>query len=403
MLSRALIAAFFIAPVVWAQSQQTLPILRQSASSLTRTHASFEIDHVGGVPYVRLEDVSSALGGQLRWKSTTRAVELTLKRNRIRFVWGSVYAHWDGKRVRLAGVTRKQDDGFWVPMSFFTCQSFFKKTGTRLGTPSTAKTNAAEKKSAKTPKTAEPAERTTAVTRDVAPAQPASHGIRRIVIDPGHGGKDPGTVSPKGVQEKDINLRMSQELADVLRDDFGYEVLLTRTDDSFIPLAERSRIANKANADLFVSLHCNASLSRKLKGFEVYFLSEDSSDPHANAVARTENAPLALEGESSVPPAKLNALLRSLVRNANINESSAMGSLIDKHVAQKLSEPSLGVKQAGFYVLRGAEMPAVLIEAGFLTNPREEKLLQSEKFRARLALGIASAIRAYDLRKQKER
>ena len=223
------------------------------------------------------------------------------------------------------------------------------------------------------------------------------------MIDPGHGGRDPGAVGPHGIEEKTINLQLAQELADLLRDRYQYEVLLTRTDDSFVPLEGRAALANRQNADLFISIHCNASLSSKLKGFEVYFLSERASDPHADAVARFENAPLALEGKPVPSPNQVAAVLRSLVKTANINEASALGALISRHMGERLSEPSLGVKQAAFYVLRGAEMPAVLVETAFLTNPKEEKLLQKESFRKEFVEGLSAGIAAYDERKQKER
>jgi len=224
-----------------------------------------------------------------------------------------------------------------------------------------------------------------------------------VVIDPGHGGKDPGAMSAHGVEEKTLNLQMAEDLADALREQLGYEVLLTRTDDTFIPLEKRAQLANRYNADLFISIHCNASLSPRLKGFEVYFLSEKASDPHADAVARQENAPLALEGKEAPTPGQLQAVLRSLVKTANINEASELGALIDRDVSRRLSEPSLGVQQAAFYVLRGAEMPAILIETGFLSNSKEERLLQDKKFRRRLIDGIVAGLKAYDARKARQR
>ena len=112
-----------------------------------------------------------------------------------------------------------------------------------------------------------------------------------------------------------MNLILAQDLADTLRDKYDYEVLLTRTDDTFIPLEERARLANRHEADLFISIHCNASLSSKMKGFEVYFLSETASDPHADAVARLENAPLALDGRCKPPsPTQVNAVLHQVAR-----------------------------------------------------------------------------------------
>jgi N-acetylmuramoyl-L-alanine amidase len=229
------------------------------------------------------------------------------------------------------------------------------------------------------------------------------HAVKRIVLDPGHGGKDPGTVGGRGTEEKTLNLAFAMTLADILRAQYGYEVLLTRTDDTFIPLGQRPRIANKWNADLFISLHCNASLSAQLHGFEVYFLSEKASDAHADAVARTENAPLALEEGGGQVPSQLQALLRSLVKNANINDASLLGSLVDRQVNKDLKTKSRGVQQAAFYVLRGAEMPAVLVETGFLSNTKEEKLLQNPNFRRQIMEGVANAVATYDIRKQRER
>src|SRR5258708_32045424 len=141
------------------------------------------------------------------------------------------------------------------------------------------------------------------------------------------------------------------ELADALREK-DFEVLLTRTDDTFIPLRERAALANRYKADLFISVHCNASLSSKMNGFEVYILSEKASDPHAAAVARLENASLELEGKS--PSAPVQAVLRSLVKNANINRSAQLGGIMDRQVGEQLSQNKTGLQQAAFYVLRGA-------------------------------------------------
>src|SRR5207245_7266738 len=128
-------------------------------------------------------------------------------------------------------------------------------------------------------------------------------------------------------------------------------------------------------------------------------LSEEASESHADAVARLENAALALEGKEVPSPSRVKEVLRSLVKNAYINEASALGSLLDRHLGETLSEPSLGVKQAAFYVLRGAEMPAILIEAGFLSNVQEERLLEHPSFRKKLIEGIAAGIVAYVQRK----
>jgi N-acetylmuramoyl-L-alanine amidase len=369
----------------WAATQQELiPIVREikasSAPSVTEWKTFFRTANYDGASYVSLVQVSELLNGKLYWHAATKSVDLFLNGQKISFLYNMASAQINGRSQNLDKPTIKNADGFWVPIRFFASPAFYQATKSRLLWP--------------VPQSASPASVLTSTL---------SHSIRRIVIDPGHGGKDPGAVGPHGLAEKDVNLLLAQELAEILRESYGYEVLLTRMDDTFIPLEERAKLANRCDADLFISLHCNASTSSKLKGFEVYFLSETASDPHADAVARLENAVLSLEGKEAPSPNRVKEVLRSLVKNANINEASALGSLIDRHLAQRLSEPSLGVKQAAFYVLRGAEMPAVLIETGFVSNVEEERLLQSASFRKALIQGISAGIAAYDNRKVKER
>ncbi len=397
-----------------AIQQELIPVIREiksaSASSVSEINAYLRTTDFGGARYVSLVQVAELLDGHVRWLPVSKNVDLSIHNQTIRFTYNSPKAWINGRPSSLSHPSVKNGDGFWVPVSFFASATFYRATRTRLNWPpkkqesdhteDTAPT--VKKKSAAVPAASLPPVET------ISPGRPVEtlsrpHAIKRIVIDPGHGGKDPGAVGPRGVEEKAVNLQLAIELAEVLRQNNDYEVLLTRMDDTFIPLAERARLANHHKADLFVSIHCNASLSSKLKGFEVYFLSEESSDPHADAVARLENAPLALEGKAIPTPSQVKAVLRSLVKNANINEASALGALIDRHLGQRLSEPSLGVKQAAFYVLRGADMPAVLVETGFLSNPQEERLLQDRSFRQKLIEGMAGGIVAYDERKQKER
>jgi N-acetylmuramoyl-L-alanine amidase len=407
---------------VSAYQQELIPVIHEintsSAPSVSEWKTFVRIADYGGASYVALVQVAELFNGHLRWRPVSKGVDLSVHNQTIRFSDNSSRAWINGRLHTLIQPTVKNEDGFWVPVSFFASSAFFRSTRTKLEWPPQKSSSPAaagrgsmdsppktagndEKGSPEPPIPAFPHEegRSSEASRPI-----AAHAIRRIVIDPGHGGKDPGAVGPHGIEEKAVNLVLAQDLADVLRQDDGYEVLLTRMDDTFIPLEERAQLANRHNADLFISIHCNASLSSKLKGFEVYFLSEEASDPHADAVARLENAPLALEGKQAPPsPKQVKAVLRSLVKNANINEASELGSLIDHHLGQRLSEPSLGVKQAAFYVLRGAEMPAVLVETGFISNVQEERLLQDAAFRQKLVEGLAAGIVAYDERKQKER
>ena len=219
-------------------------------------------------------------------------------------------------------------------------------------------------------------------------------GRARIVIDAGHGGKDAGGRKVFGLKEKEINLLMAQELYNILRDEDIFDVILTRTSDVFIPLNERSDIANNYKADIFISIHANASRDRREKGFEVYFMSENASDPWAAEVADYENSVMGLEdgAESSNASAML---LHSLARNEYVNEGSQLAGLISKELEKNTPFVNRGVKQAAFYVLRGTYAPGVLVELGFMTNTKDQKDLNDKKVRAKTANAIYKGIMKY--------
>lgn len=217
-----------------------------------------------------------------------------------------------------------------------------------------------------------------------------------IVLDPGHGGEDPGAIGPNGTQEKDINLKIALYLKEMLEDD-GYTVFLTRDKDVFMPLAERTKFANDRKADIFISIHCNASPKKTGtdNGFEVYFLSETATDPDAVATEKLENEVIKFEKQTP-QLTKLQKILWSMIVNEFINESSKLCSYIANEVPQRAQIANRGVKQAGFYVLRGAQMPAVLVECAFISNPYEEIKLNRSDFQRSIANGIYAGIRNYE-------
>ncbi|MDE2490436.1 MAG: N-acetylmuramoyl-L-alanine amidase, partial [Elusimicrobia bacterium] len=217
---------------------------------------------------------------------------------------------------------------------------------------------------------------------------------RIVVIDAGHGGKDPGTTGLRGTREKDIALKEALELAKILRERGDFKVVLTRDKDVFVPLSERSKIANDLDADMFVSLHCNASLDHRERGFEVYSISETASDPEAERIAKAENASLELEGKNPEDEtAKL--ILLAMTKTEMINESAPFAALVARDVSKRVDIPDRGVKHAGFYVLRGTHAPAILVEMAFLSDRKEEAELGSRRFRREMAEGIAAGIADY--------
>jgi N-acetylmuramoyl-L-alanine amidase len=227
---------------------------------------------------------------------------------------------------------------------------------------------------------------------------PAPARKRLVVVDAGHGGKDPGASGRRGTREKDVNLAVALELARVLRERGDFEVVLTRDDDRFVPLSERSELANAKEADLFVSLHCNAHGRSSEKGFEVYSVSETASDPEAERLAAAENAALEYEGKS-VEDETAKMILLAMTKTEMINESAAFAVLASKAIAKRADVDDRGAKQAGFYVLRGTHAPAILVEMGFISHPREEPKLASRSFRRAMAEGVAAGIADYARRK----
>ncbi|MEO0085834.1 MAG: N-acetylmuramoyl-L-alanine amidase [candidate division WOR-3 bacterium] len=215
--------------------------------------------------------------------------------------------------------------------------------------------------------------------------------IRKIVLDPGHGGPDPGAVGRQGTQEKAIVLDVAKRLKRRLEEK-GFEVRLTRDSDVHVPLVERCRMANGLKPDLFISVHANAAPNREACGFEVYFLSEAKTD-WDRAVAARENAAFAEElPDSSLAKDALGLILADLAQNEFLVESSELALAIQESAVRAGRVKDRGVRQANFHVLRNNYMPAVLVECGFLTNRTEEKLLRQGEHREKLARGIASGV-----------
>ena len=230
-------------------------------------------------------------------------------------------------------------------------------------------------------------------TDHVSLAQQLGLGVKKIVIDPGHGGKDPGAMA-FGMKEKDIVLQIAQDLAPVLQRELGCEVLLTRDTDVFVPLEERTAIANTENADLFVSLHVNAHPSAKVRGLETYYLNL-TTNAEAMRVAAMENA------TSTHQMSDLQNILSDIMKNSKIEESSRLAQQVHNSILNEAAEQgysnikNLGVKQAPFYVLIGAQMPAILLEVAFITNKDDVKNLTDPTFVRLLTQEIADGIRSY--------
>jgi len=217
--------------------------------------------------------------------------------------------------------------------------------------------------------------------------------VRKIVIDAGHGGKDPGARGPTGLREKDVVLKIAKKVASRLKHDLNCRVILTRSSDRYLPLTQRTAIANANKADLFVSIHANAARSRKLRGVETYFLNF-ALDENAMKVAARENA------TSEKRMGELKSILNDIMKHSKVNESSRLAKKIQASLVSTLRHryrniKDHGVKQAPFFVLIGARMPSVLVEVSFISNREEEKRLKSSAYLDTIAAGISKGIERY--------
>jgi N-acetylmuramoyl-L-alanine amidase len=229
----------------------------------------------------------------------------------------------------------------------------------------------------------------------ISPSMPSAGARPVVVIDAGHGGLDPGTESAAGLAEKTIALAIARGLAAAL-ETRGVDAELTRTDDNFLSLAQRTELANHAHADLFISLHLNSSPDKNTTGIETYYLN-NTNDRATIRLARIENA----AGYGTPGEYNLNYVLTDLRQEYKANESASLARMIEAEstaaidAAMGIRVNALGAKTGPFYVLVGAEMPSVLVECGFLSNPREAALVTQPRYQQALADGIATAIIHY--------
>lgn len=219
--------------------------------------------------------------------------------------------------------------------------------------------------------------------------------LDKIVIDAGHGGKDAGAVA-NGVREKDIVLAVAKKLGQYIQDNLDMEVVYTRTDDRFIELRDRGRIANEAGAKLFVSIHANSARNRGAYGTETFFLGPSKTEA-ARRVMETENRVVEMESnpEHYEQMNEASLIRQTLAHSSYVRNSQELADIIEHQFSDRVGRQSRGVKQAPFYVLWSASMPAVLVELGFLTNPREAAFLASDQGQTYIASAIFRAVRQY--------
>jgi len=218
-----------------------------------------------------------------------------------------------------------------------------------------------------------------------------------VVVDAGHGGEDHGARGPKGLLEKDLVLDLARRASAKLAEQ-GLRVVMTRDADRFVTLEERTRIANAASPDLFISIHANASSLQKVTGIETFFASPEATDESARALAESENLAFGASAASAADGDPLRAILGDLLATEHLADAQEFARLAQRRLATVDASRSRGVKQAPFVVLMGVHSPAVLVEVGFLTNAKEESRLASRRERERLVFGLAEAVAVFRAR-----
>jgi len=213
--------------------------------------------------------------------------------------------------------------------------------------------------------------------------------VGTVVIDAGHGGHDTGSIGPSGYMEKELVLDVATRLKDLIESEIGSDVVMTRSDDTFIPLETRTAIANQQKADLFISIHANSSNSKTVRGVETFFLNFTTSQDSLDTAAR-ENA----STERSVH--ELGDIVKKIVLSSKVDESRELAQRVQSSMSRGRDfGPDRGVKQAPFVVLIGANMPAILAEISFISNPDEEKSLKSPEYRQQIAESLLRGVRSY--------
>ena len=235
----------------------------------------------------------------------------------------------------------------------------------------------------------------TSLTPVVTPAVPSLVKVHEIILDAGHGGKDPGALAPVGLREKDVVLDIAQRLAEILKDR-GVKVIMTRANDVFISLQSRTEIASQSKADLFLSIHANSSPTHSVAGVEVFSL-KDLGYVEKNEVQRKTNSELMFQTLAMKQGSRdLENILEDLLYSHKQAQSLSLAKTLSETVSQEANTENRGSKTSHFYVLRNTLIPAVLVEIGFLTHPREGKLLQTSAYRQKIAEGLARGILLYD-------
>ncbi len=326
---------------------------------------------IGEISYFKVKDFVDILGGSYREELKDDKLRVSIYKKHLYFMTQSSFVNYRTDYFSFIYDMKLKDGIYYLPVSFFAeVAPHIFKNEIRFD-----------------------------LKRRLLLAQiPDDDAIRTIVIDPGHGGKDPGAVGfSKKSNEKDVTVALAKKLKTLLEKNLNVKVLLTRDKDEYVSLRKRTKFANEEHADMFISIHLNSAKNKAATGIEVYYLSTAKTD-EARAVEQMENSVVYKYegGEDAVNEYdSLDFLLADISMTEQLAESSDLANKLQTNLVTATKSDDRGVKQAGFYVLKGAYMPAVLIETGFISNKEEEKKLTDKDYQDKIVNAIFHSIKSF--------
>jgi len=377
---RPIISIFFVLSIILANNQQTITILGANNTPLGKADIIKKSQY-----YISLNDIGEIVGNGSFVNNKTEKIVIYVQGLKIKLSNNIAFIVIDDKTYQMKSKLFKNNDQYYAPIDDFF--NILLLHGAEEYSVDYSKMSISLNSISK--KTPESADMNVDLKKEKNKWK-----LDTIIIDPGHGGKDPGAIGYRGTKEKDITLDVAKRLAKKIERNMKIKTILTRDEDTFIGLRERSKLANAQNGKLFISIHANSAEDQRAHGFETYLIGLNKNAAAVKTAAR-ENAVLALEG-SDVEKLTDEALIKaSLFQTSFANGSERFAALVQEEMNKRLQSRDRGVKQAGFYVLAYTSMPNVLIELGYISNPSEEKKLRSSQYKDALATSIYRAIEKY--------
>jgi|TARA_B110000914_G_C15502972_1_gene466831 N-acetylmuramoyl-L-alanine amidase len=379
ILLRPILSIVFLLSIIIAKNEQSITILGENNTMLGKADILKKDQY-----YISVNDFGKILGSGSFVNDKTEKIVIYVDSFKIKLSNNIAFIVVDDTIYQMGNKIIKRDNEYYVPIDdFFNILSVHGSDSHSIDYTTMSITLGP-----KTKKISKPI-----VVADLI-KEKNKWKLDTIIIDPGHGGKDPGAIGYRGTKEKDITLDVAKRLVKKIERNMNINTILTRDEDVFIRLEDRTKLANSENGKLFISIHANSAEDRRANGFETYMIGTNKNAAAVRTAAR-ENAVLDLEGGNTKKLTDEALIKATIAQSGFANGSEQFAALVQEEMNKRLQSKDRGVKQAGFYVLAYASMPNVLIELGYISNPSEEKKLKSSQYKDALATSIYRAIEQY--------